>query len=468
MENKIEAAETFAQYAASLKYEHIPTEVRESTKRSILDTLGVTIAASTQGEGYKELIGLIKDGGGKEESTVIGFGGKVPAWMAAYANGAMARALMYDDGHDEAHTHPSSATVTAALAVAERIGKVNGKEFITAVILGNDITSRMGLSTCMTPRGRKTDWCLVNVHGVFGAAAACGKLLGLDVGKMQNAFGIALYESAGTMEAYSAGHAAMMTGMSSGFTAKGAVLSALMAEKGITGARNSLEGKAGLYNVHFRGEYNRDVLMGDLGKTFESANIGIKPWPGVRYTHSYIEATLKLMREYHITSQNISQVTVFVAGMAQTLCEPLEVQRQPATSQDANRSLPYLVAVAATKGGVKIKDMALEALRDPATLQFVRKIVPEYYERFSTITRMAGPGKVEIRLNNGKSYSMEIDIPYGHPQNPITWPDLTDKFRDCASYSAIPLSKQDIEKTIDMVSHLEEIEDIRQLVTILA
>ncbi|MFC2000882.1 MmgE/PrpD family protein [Chloroflexota bacterium] len=466
MENKIEAAETFAHYAASLKYEHIPTEVRESTKRSILDTLGVTTAASTQGEGYKELIELIKDGGGKEESTILGFGGKVPAWMAAFANGAMARALMYDDGYDEAHGHPSSTTVTTALAIAERIGKVSGKEFITAVTLGNDLIARMGLSVCRTPRVWQPDWCLLNVLGVFGATAACGKLLELDAGKMQNAFGIALYESAGTMEAYSAGHAAMMAGMAAGFTAKGAVLSSLMAEKGITGARNSLEGKAGLYNVHFRGDYDRDVLMGDLGKKFESTGIYIKPWPGVRFTHGYIQATLQLMREHRFTSQDISQVTVFVAGMAQTLCEPIEAQRQPTTSQDANRSLPYLVAVAATKGRVIIADIAPEALKDPATLQFARKIVPEYDERFSITNRM-GPGKVEIKLANGKSCSMEIDKPYGHPQNPIPWSALTDKFRDCASHAAIPLSSQDIEKTIDIVSRLEEIEDIRQLVQIL-
>ncbi|MFC1917911.1 MmgE/PrpD family protein [Chloroflexota bacterium] len=464
MKNKIEAAETFAQYTVNLQYDQIPSEVRKSTKRSILDTIGITIAASTQGEGYPELIDLIKDGGGKKESTILGFGGKVPAWMAAFANGAMARALMYDDTHDEAVTHPSSTTVSAALAISERIGKVNGKEFITAVTLGNDLISRMGLSVCLTPRGWRPEWCLLTTHGVFGATATCGKLLGLDAGKMQNAFGIALYESAGTMEAYSAGHSTMIAGMSSGFTAKAAVLSALMAKKGITGAKNSLEGKSGLYNVYFRGDYNRDILMNNLGEKFESANIGIKPWPGVRFTHGYIEATLKLMREHHIASEDINQITVFVAGMAQTLCEPLEVQRKPATSQDASRSLPYLVAVAATKGGVIVKDIAPQALKESATLQFTRKIIPEFDERFS-ISNKLGPGKVEIKLTNGKSYSMEIETPYGNPLNPITWQDLTDKFRDCVSHSAQSLTSRSIEKMIDMVDHLEDVEDVSQLVS---
>jgi 2-methylcitrate dehydratase PrpD len=457
-----EAAEILAQYAVGLKYEKIPALLRESTKRSILDTLGVAIAASTRGEGYKDLIELIQEGGGKEESTLFGVWTKAPAWMAAFANGAMARALMYDDTHDEAHTHPSSTTVPAAFAVAERLGKVSGKELIAAIVAGNELICRMGVSVCRSSFGRKMDWCLLNVHGVFGAAAACGRLLGLDAVRMQNALGIALEQSAGTMEAYSPGFAAMMTGMASGFTAKAGVLSSLLAEKGITGARNSLEGKAGLFNVHFRGNYDRKVLIADTDKRFESAGIGIKPWPGVRFTHGYIEATLKLMREHKISSEQISRIIVFVSGTARTLCEPLEVHRQPATCQDANRSLPYLLAVAATKGRIQIKDVAPEALKDPATLDFARRIVSSVDEGFNKTNRM-GPGKVTIELASGKSCSKQIDFAYGDPQNPISWKDLTDKFLDCVSYSAKPISNQNIERIIDRVTHLEEVEDVTAL-----
>jgi 2-methylcitrate dehydratase PrpD len=121
MDKEREAAEILARYAVGLKYESIPAVLRESTKRSILDTLGIAIAASTRGEGYRELIELVQEGGGKEESTLFGVWTKAPAWMAAFANGAMTRALMYDDTHDEAHTHPSSTTVPAAFAVAERL-----------------------------------------------------------------------------------------------------------------------------------------------------------------------------------------------------------------------------------------------------------------------------------------------------------------------------------------------------------
>jgi 2-methylcitrate dehydratase PrpD len=457
---EVEAAETLAQFAAGLKYEDAPIEVRQHTKRNILDTMGIIIAASTVAEGCKELVGLIRDGGGKEESTILGFGGKVPAWMAAFANGAMARALCYDDAHDDAATHPSSITVPVALAVAERVGTVGGKELITAVTLGNELICRMGLSVCLTPQGWGADWFLATVHGVFGGAAACGKLLGFDAGKMQNAFGIALFDSAGTMEAVNPGSIATIGGMATGFTAKASVLSALMAERGIAGAKNSLEGKAGLYNVYFRGNYDRDVLLGELGNKFDCAGISIKPWPAVRNYHGYIEATLGLVREHDIPCQDIRQITVFIARAGERL------QCQPAGPNAAVRCLPYLIAVAAAKRRVTIRDIAPEALREPATLELAQRVIPQFDERFSITSRM-GSGKVQIELRNGKSHSKELDIAYGHPQNPIAWQDLIGKFRECASYSAKPISKQNVEEVIDMVNHLEEIDSVSRVLQIL-
>jgi len=127
-------------------------------------------------------------------------------------------------------------------------------------------------------------WLTTDVFGTFGATAAAGKLLGLDAERLQNAFGIALFEAAGTREAYSGssttGRSTMMQTMSTGFRAKGAVFAALMAQVDITGPADSLEGRTGLFNVYFKGAQDRTVLLGELGERFESRNIGIKPSPG--------------------------------------------------------------------------------------------------------------------------------------------------------------------------------------------
>lgn len=468
MEKEIDAAVTFARYASELQYETIPPEVRESTKRSILDTLGVAIAASTLGDGCRQLVELIKEGGGNSESTILAFGGKVPAWMAALANGAMVRALDYDDTHDEGLTHPSATTVPAAIAIAERLGKVSGKDFITAVTLGNDITSRMGLSITRRPQGWALDWFLTTVHGVFGGAAACGKLLGLNTSQLQEAMGIALYASAGTMEAFSPGAAGMMTGMATGFSARSAVLSALMAEKGITGARNSLEGKAGLYCLYFGNDYNRDALLGGLGKKFASTGISIKPWPGVRYAHPYIDATLQLVRERNITSKDIKRIHLYVAGWVETLCQPLDVALSPATRDDANRSIPYQVAVAAFKKGVTGKDLSQESLKDRPIQEFARRVIAcKHDERFGAENKI-GPAMIEIELVDGTICSRQAAIAYGNNRNPISPQDLTDKFRNCALSSAKPLPERNVEKIIDMVNHLEELDDVSQVIQLTA
>lgn len=460
----IGAEEILAQYSASLKYADIPSEARESAKRSILDTLGVTMAASKLGSGHKELIELIKEARGKKDSTILGFGGKVPAWMAAFGNGAMARAINFDDVHDETMTHPSSVVVPAAFAVAERVGKVSGKDLITSVTIGNEIICRMGLSISQRPKGLKMEkWFPTSVYGVFGGAAACCHLLGLDVIKTRHAFGIAFFESSGTLEAFSAsGQSSMMRGMITGFTAKSAVISSLMAEKGITGVPDSLKGKCGFYNVYFDGDYNLESMIDNIGQRFLFVDIAIKPWPTGRYTHSYIDGVLQLVGEHDIQSEDIKEIRIYVAGFVQTTCEPLDKQRGPTNFNHAGNALPYLVAAAVVRRRIMIEDL-ISGLKDPRVLQMAQKVIHQFDARFNIENKM-GPSLVEINLNNGKSYSKQLEICYGHPQNPMSWNDLANKFRDCISYSKRVLSKEKTERVIDMIRHLDEIDDINQMI----
>jgi 2-methylcitrate dehydratase PrpD len=454
-----EAAQTLAEFAEGLKYDNLPDEVRQNAKRNILDTMGVTIAASTTVKACAQLVDIVKDGGGKEESTILGFGGKAPAWMAAMANGAAARALCYDDAHDEGHTHPSSTSVSSSLAIAERIGKVSGKQLITAVALSNEVICRMALSVCIG-RGQR-DWFLATVHGVFGGAAACGNLLGLGAKQIQDAFGIALFNSAGTREGLTPGSTATILGMAIGLTANTAVMSSLMAQRGITGIKNSLEGPFGLFKVYFQREYDRRVLLDDLGQHFESARVSIKPWPAVRVFHGYIEAALGILGENQVYSEDIRQIAVFSKRPMQRLEDP------PATTDLAVRSLPYLLGVAALRRSINVRDVVQGALNDPEVIELARKVVPELDKQFNVTDKM-GPGKVRIDLNSGKYYLKEVGVAHGDPDNPMSSQEVNEKFRDCASYSARSLSKQDVEKVVRMINNLEDIEDVREITRLLA
>ncbi len=458
--------ELIANYAANISYNDLPENVIDIAKKCILDNLGVCIGASTKGIGHEKLFNLVKEFGGKAESIVLGFGGKVPAHMAAFINGGLARGLDYDETFDDAPSHPSDVTIPAALSIAEQIGGVSGKEFITAVTLGNDIICRLGFSIARRPQGFKLDWAFNSVFGVFGGTVACANLLGLKTDQVEDALGIALHQTSGTFQSRFTTDATLWN-MATSFPAMSSVLAALMARAGITGGKNSLEGQAGLYQMYFNNDWREDALIDQLGKRFETTNISFKPWPGVRYNHSYIDAVLQLMHQQSITADNIKEIILFVAGWVQRFCEPLEERRKPKSILAAKESLPYLVAVAATKGKVLVGDVIPEGIEDLNVLKFAEKIKWEYDERFNSESKI-GPAKVKIELKNGKFYEKELSIGYGHPQNPISWKDLTDKFRDCVSYSAKPISKENVEKVIDMIRSLENINNINEITDVLS
>jgi 2-methylcitrate dehydratase PrpD len=457
-ETRTEAAEILARYAAGLKFEDIPEAAREVTRLCILDTIVVMIAGTTQGEPYRQLMEMAVESGGAPESTILGFGNKVSAWMAAFVNSALSRPLHYDDTFDEGVTHASCTVVPAALAVAERIGGVSGKDFITAVTIGNDIICRMGLSICERESGWVPDWYQTTIHGVFGAAAACGKLLGLDAAGMRNALGIALNVSSGTLEGPL---------MSNAFTANGAVLAASMAARGLDGAPNSLEGPTGLYAVYHGNDYNRGELVDELGTRFVSARISVKPWPGLRYFHPYIDATLQLVNQHDIAPEDIAEIKLSVAGYVENGCKPLEKRRRPQDLNEANISLPYLVACAAARRRVLIQDISGDALQDPLTLAVVDKIVPVYDERFS-IENKIGPALVEITLNDGTSYVKQVSVAYGHPTNPVSESDFKTKFFDCAATSVNPPSVENVTAAFELGNNLADAPDIRELIRLLS
>ncbi|MBI4191495.1 MAG: MmgE/PrpD family protein [Betaproteobacteria bacterium] len=457
MASKQDAAWKLARHLADTRFEDLTLDAVEATKKSILDTLGVMVAASGIAPECRLLVDLIGEAGGKEESSIIGFGGRVPAWMAAFVNGALGHCLDYDDLFYEAPVHPSSPVVAAALAVAEREGHVTGKQFVTAVALGNDLTCRLGLAMRW-----KMDWNPTTVLGAFGAAAASGKVLGLNEDELVSALGIALSEATGTQEMrYSVGN--HLGGMRDGYPARGGVLSALMAKQGIIGPENCFEGRAGLFNVYFGGDVDRNALMRDLGKKFEGTRVAIKAWPTCGTSHVYIDATLRIASEQNLKPQDIAAITLHVGDFAMLHCQPIEERRRPQTSADAKYSIPFCAAIAATRRRVTINDLTLEGIKDPAVVDMAQKVNPKLDARFNA-EKGEPPGMVEITAKTGKSYSKQLEFGYGHPGNPVSNEDVIQKFRDCVSCSAKPVSETAVERVIEMVMKIEEVRDIRDIV----
>lgn len=467
-EEKADAVFAIAKNVAMVKYDDLPVDVVHITKKEILDIIGISLASSKAPE-IKKLVELSKEMGGKGESTILVYGDRVLSFMAAFVNGVLSHGTNFGDTYELGISHPGSSVIPAALATAERVGKVSGRDFITAVALGADIVSRLTCAAAMGPMGLLPQPGKLGrvssaiIWGYHGAAAAAGKLLGLNQDKLVDAFGVAYCQGNTCEEIFAPG---AQTALYAGFINKTGVLSALMAQKGIPGAKNSIEGPRGLYNMFFNGEYDRTQLFSELGERFEGVNVSFKPWPSARCTHPYIEAALQIVHEHDIHPEEVEAVTLVVAEKNRNLWEPLEIRRAPRTASEAQLSIPFTVATAIAKRNVTLEDMmSEEGLKDPVVLQLAQKI-STYLD---TELRDRGIISGEVKIGAKKRvYSKSVAHAYGHPKRPMTDEDFTQKFRDCASYSIKPLAPDVIESVIEMVGHLEELDNISRIVDLVA
>ena len=267
-----DASFAYAKMVTTLRYEDIPPEAVEATKRDILDTLSTTLAGSSA-EGTQILIDQVKYWGGRKESSIMVFGDKVPSPAAALVNGQMAHARDYDDTYHLARIHVGAVNVPTGFAVAEKVGKVGGKELITAILMGIDIEIRLGLAAKLWTQFHPTA-----TFGFFGACATAGRLLRLNRTQMLNAFGIAYSQAAGNKLAMYDG--SFTKRLQPGLSARGGVLSAHLAKRGYIGTINNFENKeAGFFALYHGGQYDPEALTDKLGKYFDVVRLGYKPHP---------------------------------------------------------------------------------------------------------------------------------------------------------------------------------------------
>jgi 2-methylcitrate dehydratase PrpD len=450
-------SQLLARNIADITYEDIPGPGIDAAKRSFLDAIGVTLAAGTLGEGCRAFVDLAMGGGGIQESTILGFGAKAWAPMAAFANGSMAHALDFEDVHDSAPVHPNAATVPAALAVAESVGDVSGKRFLTAIVLGSDLVCRLGLALNENPL--EQGWYIPPILGAFGATAAACKLLGLGAHQVVDAFSLTLCQATCSAELTSSPQSVVRS-IRDAFSAKAGVLSALLAQRGVTGFEHPIEGQAGLFSLYSRGNYDPMPLTNELGRTFEGANVSFKPWPSCRGTHSYIDAVLQMLELQKLDPAEVESIRIVVSPVNKMLCEPEESKNSPATGIDAKFSLPFVIATALIRGKVNLDDFTPQALRNPQVLELARKVT---YEVDPGLTmKETVRGFVQIGTTNG-TLSRSVDVPYGHPDNPISQESLVAKFMNCAQHSAQQIPAKRLSEVVELTGNLEQVEDVRQI-----
>jgi 2-methylcitrate dehydratase PrpD len=449
-------------HLVNTRYKDIPTDAVDAVKKEVLDSLATALGGSAKA-GVKELVDMVREWGGAKQSTVIAYGFKCPAPNAAQVNGTMIHALDYDDGHQVALVHIGCVAVSTAFAVAERMGKLSGKELITAIALGGDFTARLGLASRPGGSAMASGWHPTTLFGFLGSAAAAGRIIGLDEEKMINALGLAYHQCGGAGTGVADG--ALAKRMGPGLAAKGGITAALMAERGITGERDPLEGRTGLYKTYMGGDYDPALLTAELGKRWEVVNIGDKPYPCCGLTHACIDSALAIKSKYNINADDIKEITVYGGDKVYQHAQPPEIKKAPRTIIDAQFSVPWVVAIALAKGKVTVDDFTDEAIKRPEILKLAQKIDT----RLDTLMNRHGvePGGVIIKMQDGTEYTEEVEYCLGSVQRPMTFEDVTRKFRECAPSSIKSLSKDKIEKVIDMVGRLENLDDANEIIRLL-
>ncbi len=452
----------FVKHFTSLKYDDLPAEAVESAKKEVLDSLATALGGSTKA-GVKELVDMVKEWGGKKQSSIIAYGIKCPAPNAAQVNGTMIHALDYDDGHQAALVHTGCITVSTAFAVAERMGKVSGKELLTAIALGGDFIARLGLAGRPGKEALSSGWHPTTLLGHFGAAAIAGRIMKLDEEGMINTLGLAYHQAGGAGSGVSDG--ALAKRMGPGLAAKAGITAALMAERGITGERDPLEGKTGLFNTYMGGDYDPQILTADLAKRFEGVNIGDKPYPCCGLIHACIDAALAIKAKHEIEIDRIEKIIAYGGHSVYDLSQPPEVKRKPRTTIDAQFSVPWVVATAVVKGKVTVDDFTDEAIKRQEILKTAQmvsgKLVPEM-DRHGV-----GPGGVMIKMKGGEEYREEVEHCLGSGARPMSLQDITKKFWECATFSRKPLPAATIDKVIEMVGRLEKLDDATEIIRLL-
>lgn len=436
-------------------FENLPKDVVEGTKKLLIDTVGVALAGSVS-TGIEPTINLFRQWGGKTESTVWVFGDRLPSVHTAFVNSMMAHALDFDDTHEKVAIHAGAAVVPTALAMAECIGKLDGKDLIASIVLGVEVASRLGLAILEQDKG----WHLSGTCGAFSSAAVAGKLLGLNREEMRNALGIAYTQASGTNQSGIDG--ALTKRMSPGFGARSGVLSAFLAKSGLTGPIDFLEGKYGFFKLYQSDNYDPSAITKSLGSTFEILTLATKPYPCCRLAHGAIDAVLALIEESHLILDEVEQIIVYGSQALKELCgKPFEAGER--SEIDAQFSLSYLLISAILRGRVDIENFSQTAVRDPTLIPHIGKVhiivSPDIPNRWAA--------QVEVKKKDGNVLAKRVDTPKGQPENPMGLKECEEKFRHCSTFAIKPLNRESLDQFLQGVKSLEDNANVKELVRLL-
>ncbi|MEM9304213.1 MAG: MmgE/PrpD family protein [Pseudomonadota bacterium] len=415
-------SQRLADYAASFDPASIPDDVLAYARLCFADAIGIGFASHSYDFAGKS-IGAIAELAGDGDYPVIGTDLSLPVRDAALLNGLLIHGLDFDDTHVGSVCHCSTSAVPLVLAEATRQG-ATGAQALAAFILAVEADARIG----MVAEGmfQKIGFHPTGLVGIFGCTIAAGYLAGLKAEEIATAQGVALSMASGSLEFLEDG--SWTKRMHPGWAASSAITASSMAGNGFVAPQNAYEGRYGLYSLYLR-DPNVDTsqIGNDLGRTWESQKVGIKPYPVCHFNHSSIDSMLEIQAAHGITADDIESVTALIHDKQQdVVCRPEAAKRRPQNDYDAKFSVHFAVAAAAVRGRFTLAELEEDALHDPAILALCDRIAfrhdPESrYPKFYS-------GGLIVTTKDGRTFEHREPINRGAEGRALSEADVRRKF----------------------------------------
>lgn len=403
-----------AAYLVRARYEDLPANVRKEGCRTLLNWVGVAVGGSHH-ETVERAITALKPFSGPAQASLLGRSERFDIMNAAFLNGVASHIFDFDDTHLKTIIHPAGPVVSAILALSE-YQPVSGKEFLNALILGVETECRIGNS--VYPNHYDVGWHITGTAGVFGAAAAAGKLLGLTEQQMVWALGLAASQPVGLRESFGS----MNKSFNPGRAASNGLFAALLAAQNYTSSDSMIEAKRGwAHTISTKQDFSQ--ITEGLGTHYESALNTYKPFACGIVIHPALDAAIQLRNENKLTADQIARVELKV----HPLVLELTGKKTPKIGLEGKFSIYHSVAVAVVQGAAGERQYSDDAVRDPVVVKLRERVI-------ATVDPAIKPEQVDVTiiLNDGRKLHKFIEHAIGSVEVPMTDEQLEAKFLDLA------------------------------------
>ena len=444
-----------AEFCRDLVFDDIPKNVVHKAKLCVLDYVA-NVYGSLFLDAARNTADYVKAQGGPARASCHGLGFKAGVDEAAFLNGTLAEAIEAQDGLRFGGNHPGTAVIPAAFACAEKEGK-NGTAFLEAVVAGYEAANRA--AAAVHPRHTLSGFLPTGTTSTFGAAVAAGKLMGLQGDVFVSAMGNAGYLLPLSMaEQLMGGYTIKI--VQGGQAASAGIRAAGLAGAGLTGIPGVLEGTelgGGFAKITIDQEPNLERITDRLGEHYTIMDIYFKPYTACRHTHGAAQAALELAEEENISPNDIQAVEVFTYGIAMIAVGKKVVLND--SFVNAQFSIPYVVSVCLFDRELGPAQLAEKRLADKKLIDFTQKVTVTYDDELNTMYPEKTASAVTLTTKDTKTLTRRVEIPKGDPRDPMEADDLARKIYRFAG----DRDKKQLDRVIDIITHLETLSDIREL-----